>query len=145
MDSRKTDNFDIVAGVLQVDTYAPYLFIICLDHVLRTSIDLIKENGFTLAKERSWRYLAQTIMDVDYADNIVLLENTPCQAESLLHSLERAKSGIGFHVNVDKTEYRCFNQRGDISTRNGGSLKHVDKFTLPRKLRPINRKTSTRE
>ena len=28
--------FDIVAGVLQGDTLAPYLFIICLDYILRT-------------------------------------------------------------------------------------------------------------
>ena len=41
-----TEYFDIVAGVLQGDTLAPYLFIICLDHVLRTSIDKIRENGF---------------------------------------------------------------------------------------------------
>ena len=37
-----TEYFDIVAGVLQGDTLAPYLFIICLDYVLRTSIDKIK-------------------------------------------------------------------------------------------------------
>ena len=29
-----TDYFDIVPGVLQGDTLAPYLFIICLDNVL---------------------------------------------------------------------------------------------------------------
>ena len=34
-----TEYFNIVAGVLQGDTLAPYLFIICLDYVLRTSID----------------------------------------------------------------------------------------------------------
>ena len=48
-----TDYFNIVAGVLQEDTLAPYLFIICLDYVLRTSINKIKENGFKLTKERS--------------------------------------------------------------------------------------------
>ena len=48
-----TDYFDTVAGVLQGDTLALYLFIICLDYVLRTSIDKIKENGFKLTKERS--------------------------------------------------------------------------------------------
>ena len=72
-----TEYFDIVAGVLQGDTLAPYLFIICLDYVLRTSIDKIRENGFELAKERSRRYPAQTITDEDYADGIALLANTP--------------------------------------------------------------------
>ena len=51
-----TNYFSIVAGALQGDTLAPYLFIICLDYVLRTSIDKIKENGFKLTKERSRRY-----------------------------------------------------------------------------------------
>ena len=71
------DYFDIVAGVLQGDTLAPYLFIICLDYVLRTSIDKIKENSFKLTKERSRRYPAQTITDADYDDDRALLENTP--------------------------------------------------------------------
>ena len=83
-----TDYFDIVPGVLQGDTLAPYLFIICLDDMLRTSIDLMKENGFKLAKERCRRYPTQTFMDADYADDILLLANTPAQAETLLHSLE---------------------------------------------------------
>ena len=77
-----TDDFDIVAGVLQEDTLAPYLFIICLDYVLRTSIDKIKENGFKLTKERSRRYPAKTITDANYTEDIVLLINTPTQAET---------------------------------------------------------------
>ena len=48
-----TDYFDIVAHVLQGDTLTPYLFIICLDYLLRMSIYLMKENGFKLAKERN--------------------------------------------------------------------------------------------
>ena len=47
-----TEYFNIVAGVLQGDTLAPYLFIICLDYVLRTSIDKIRENGFELTKKQ---------------------------------------------------------------------------------------------
>ena len=124
-----TDYFNIVAGVLQGDTLAPYLFIICLDYVLRTSINKMKENGFKLTKERNRRYPAQTIMDTDYVNDIVLLANTPNQAETMLHSLEWAAAGIGLHVNAHKTECMCFNQRGDISTLNGSSLKLVDKFT----------------
>ncbi len=44
---------------------------ICLDYVLRTSIDKIRENGFELTKKRSRRYPAKTITDADYADDIV--------------------------------------------------------------------------
>ena len=121
--------FDIVAGVLQGDTLAPYIFIICLDYVLRTSIDKIRENGFELKKKRSRRYPAKTITDDDYADDIVLLANTPNQAKTLLHSLERAATGIDLHVNAHKTEYMCYNQTGNISTLDGTSLKPVDNFT----------------
>ena len=124
-----TDDFDILAGVLQGDTLAPYFFIICLDYKFRMSIYRMKENGFKLTKERSRRYPAQTITDTDYANDIALLANTPTQAEILLHSLEWAAASKDLHVNVHKTEYICFNQRGDISTLNSNSLKLVDKFT----------------
>ena len=42
-------------------------------------------------------------MDADYANDIVLLANSPAQTESLLHSLEQATGGIGLYVNIDKT------------------------------------------
>ena len=133
-----TEYFDIVAGVLQLGTLAPYLFIICVDYVLRTSIDKIRENGFELTKKRSRRYPAKTITDADYADDIALLANTPNQAETLLHSLERAAAGIGHHTH--KTEYMCYNQTGDISTLDETSLKLVDKFTYLGSSVLINRK-----
>ena len=135
-----TEYFDIVAGVLQGDTLASYLFIICLDYGLRTSIDKIRENGFELTKKRSRRYPAKTITDADYADDIVILANSPTKAETLLHILERAAAGIGLHVNAHKTEYICYNQTGDISTLDGTSLKLVDKFTYIGKQCLINRK-----
>ena len=124
-----TEYFNIVAGVLQGDTLPPYLFIICLDYVLRTSIDKIRENGFELTKKRSRRNPAKTITDADYADDIAILANTPDQAKTLLHSLEQAAAGIGLYVNAHKTEYMCYNQTGDISTLDETPLKLVDKFT----------------
>ena len=108
---------------------SPYLFIICLDYVLRTSINKIRENGFELTKKRSRRYPAKTITDADYADDIALLANMPNQAETLLHSLEQAATGIGLHVNAHKTEYMCYNQTGNITILDRTSLKLVDKFT----------------
>ena len=124
-----TEYFNIVAGLLQGDTLAPYLFIICLDYMLRTSIDKIRENGFELTKKRSRSYPAKTITDTDYADDIAILANTPDQAETLQHNVEWAVAGIGLHVNAHKTEYMCFNQSGNISTLDRTSLKLVGKFS----------------
>ena len=64
-------------------------------------------------------------MNVDFVD-----ANTPAQAESLLYCLERAAVGIDLHVNADKIDAMCFNQRADIYTLNGVSLKLVKKFTI---------------
>ena len=97
--------------------------------MLRTSIDKIRENGFELTKKRGRRYPAKTITDVDYADDIAILANTPNQAEKQLHSLKRAAASICFHVNAHKTEYMCYNHTGDISTLDGTPLKLVDKFS----------------
>ena len=82
-----------------------------------------------MTKKRGGRYPAKTITDADYADDLAIRANTPNQAETLLHSLERAAAGIGLHVNAHKTEYMCYNQTGNISTQDGTSLKLVEKFT----------------
>ena len=120
------DFSDIVAGVLQGDTLTPYFFIICLDYVLQTLIDLMKENDFKLKKGQETDYTPQKLLQTqDYADDIALLANILTQAASLLHCLEQAAGGIGLHVNVHKTEYMCFNHKRDIATLNGGSLKFM--------------------
>ena len=111
------DYFDIVVDMLQGDTLAPYLFIICPDCVLRTSIYIMKDYSFELAKKKSWRYSAQTITETDDADNIVLQTDKPVLADILLHILEGVAADIGFHVNADETEYICFNQRQHLYTK----------------------------
>ena len=68
-----TEYFDIVAGVLQGDTLAPYLFIICLDYVLRTSIDCITNN---MIKHQSFVYTQlndQTVLFITIHFNITHL------------------------------------------------------------------------
>ena len=59
-----TDYFNIVVGVLEGDTFAPYLFIICLNNMLRTPFDKMKDNSFNLTKEtediphiQSWTWM----------------------------------------------------------------------------------------
>ena len=119
-------NGELKSEVLQwTPTYGhTYAERLSRSYIHQLCTDIVK-----MVKERSRRYPAQTITDADDADDIALLANIPAQAETLLHDLERAAAGIGLYVNADKTEYMCFNQRGNISTLKGGPLKLVVKFT----------------
>ena len=88
------DFSDIVIRVLQGDTLAPFLFVIWPDYVRWISIDLMKENSFTLNKAKCRQYPAETISEVDYTDDLELPANAPVQEKSLLHFLEQAVRSI---------------------------------------------------
>ena len=88
-----TNFFNIDTGVLQGDTFA-YIVMICQDYIPQISIDLIKENGFTLKKTRSKWYFAEIMTDANYTDNLVLLPNTAAQTESQLYSLKQTAGRI---------------------------------------------------
>ena len=63
-----TEFFNIIAGVLQGDTLAPYLFIIVLHYILR-NVDQNKNLGFTLRKQLSRRYPAEMLTEAGFADD----------------------------------------------------------------------------
>ena len=69
----------------------------------QTSLTLSQVCRKETHKARNRQYSAQTITDVDYTNDIVLLTNTPAQVESLLHSLEWAAGSISLHLNPNKT------------------------------------------
>ena len=50
------DFFDIVVRILQGDTLAPYLFILYLDYVFQTSVELIK-TGFIFKRQDIYIYI----------------------------------------------------------------------------------------
>ena len=118
-----TEFFDVLAGVLQGDTFAPFLFIIALDYILRTTLDINKHLGFTISKSRSRRHPAVTITDADYADDLALFSNNCKDAERMLHLLESAAATIGLNVNAGKTEHISYNQNSTINTITGEQIK----------------------
>ena len=124
----ETDFFDVIAGVLQGDTLAPYLFIIALDYALREA-SRETEIGFTLTTRQSRRHPATHITDIDFADDLSLLSDFLEKAQLLLLRLEVAAEAIGLHVNYKKTKFMSYNQPdGDIITLEGNKLKQVDDF-----------------
>lgn len=66
--------------MLQGDTLAPFLFIIVLDYALRQAIRG-GEVGFTITLRRSPRHSAETLTDLDNADDISLLSNEVDQVQ----------------------------------------------------------------
>ena len=114
--------------MLQGDTLAPFLFVICLDYVLRISVDKCNEYGLTLELARSRRFHTKKITDADYADNLAPLSDNSYNAQKQFHILEKSAAFIGLHVSATKTEYMCYNQDSTIETLNKILLKKIDDF-----------------
>ena len=125
-----TDVFGILAGVLQGDTLAPYLFIIVVDYVMRTALlGESAEAGFTIQPARSRRINAKKLADTEFADDIALTTNTISEAQNLLISVEEAAQMVGLNIDVSKTKYLTVNLVGEethtITSKDEHALKEV--------------------
>ena len=135
-----TDFFEILAGVLQGDTLAPFLFVIVIDYVLRVTVEGHEHLGFTLHEGRAARLprranksaiSTKRITDTGYADDLCLLSDTLEQAQEFLARLESAAATVGLVMNEKKTEYMCFSQEDQtpkLESLSGKDLKRVPDF-----------------
>ena len=122
----ETDTFDLMMGVLQGDTLAPFLFVIVLDYAMRKAIDGKEEDfGFTITPKQSRRKGAKMITDLDFADDIALISNLIQQARELLLAVERECKKVGLNINAKKTKFMSYNIDEDfeLSLHDGTSIK----------------------
>ena len=121
--------FKIEAGVLQGDTLAPYLFIIMIDYIMRTSTNESNHLGLTISERQSRRYPATKLTDTDFADDIALFSDSIEDAQSLLTLVVNAAKSVGLNINEDKTEYMTINIPNNTELQaNGKTLNRVDNF-----------------
>ena len=122
--------FELLAGVLQGDTLAPFLFIIVLDYALRKAINGREvELGFTIKPRRSRRHPSQTQTDLDFADDIALLSNEIEQAQKLLDAVQEECKKTGLHLNSSKTKFIALNAPSEAKLRTGDEeLEKVEDF-----------------
>ena len=115
--------FKIHAGVMQGDTLAPFLFVTVLDYALRNAIGgRENELGLTINERRSKRVEAESISDLDFADDIVLMSNTVTQAQKLLLSVEEECKRVGLMLNSGKTKSMFLNLDAE-ELKNGAGMR----------------------
>ena len=127
----ETELFDILAGVLQGDTLAPYLFAIVLDFAMRKALEGREDLGFQLTKRWSRRHPPVTITDLDFADDIALISEEIAEAQEMLNRVETETLRIGLHLNEKKTEIMINEHDPEllaITSKNGKKLKVVENF-----------------
>ena len=100
---RSTDGdipfFEITTGVLQGYRLTTF-FIVCLDYILKNSINHNTELGFTLIQKISRRNPATYITYIDYADDIDVTTDTLEDAKILLYQIEEIEDDICLKVNT---------------------------------------------
>ena len=121
-----SEDFKITTGVLQGDVLAPSLFIIVLDYVMKKSES---DFGFVTHLRKSQRHLERKLNDLDYADDIALLEQSFVGAQNQLNETSKSAKEVGLDINVAKTKSIIINDKKDLSlTINGEAIEIVDEF-----------------
>ena len=127
----ETSFFDILSGIFQGDTLAPFLFIIVLDYALKEAFKISNTDcGIVIEPRKSRRHPEVRISDLAYADDIALLNTSLELAENLLHCVEQTASDVGLYLNAPKTNILTnnINSHYNIKTLKGESLKNVKDF-----------------
>ena len=81
VDGNISDPFDVSTGVLQGDVLAPFLFVILVDYLLKKATSEL-DSGVLTHPRRSSRHLAKLLNDLDFADDIALLESSIPRAQA---------------------------------------------------------------
>ena len=121
VDGCLSDFFQVKSGVIQGGILSPLLFVLVIDYVLKK---VVEETGVGII----WKD-GRLLADLDYADDIVLINNGPREMQTVLNVLIREGGKVGLKINCKKTEIINMNmQNPDDCVIDGRAVKQVDRF-----------------
>ena len=128
VDENISESFEVCTGVLQGDVLALFLFITLVDYLLwKATSDL--DSGVVSHPRHSRRYPVKVLNDLNFADDIALLEFTLLWAQAQLTSTAAAAKDLGLIISVPKTEYMTVNCHSNPTLQvYGESINRVTDF-----------------
>ena len=128
VDGNISDPFEVSTGVLQGDVLVPFIFIILVDYLLKKATSDL-DSGVVTHPRRSRRYPVKVLNDLDFADDIALLESTIPRAQVQLTSTAAAAKDLGLIIGVPETKYMTMNCHPHPTLQvYGESINHVTDF-----------------
>ncbi|VDO70624.1 unnamed protein product, partial [Schistosoma margrebowiei] len=117
-----TDAFQVRTGVRQGCLLSPFLFLLVVDCIMKTS---------TSEGKHGIQWTAQNQLDnLDFADDLALLSHTHEQMQMKTTSVAAVSASVGFSIHKGKTKVLKFKTKNSNSiTLDGKTLEDVESFT----------------
>ena len=117
-----TEAFQVRTGVRQGCLLSPFLFLLAIDWVMKTSTS-DKRNGI------QWTLWSQ-LDDLDFADDLALLAHTQQQMQEKTNIVTENSTRLGLNIHKGKTKFLKVNAENTSPiTLNGEALEEIEEFT----------------